>query len=64
VKAKKEGNYISLKGDDMKTFSVSDIAFLALLKRYKATHDQNEMQELSEQIERMIFHRQYENIKA
>jgi len=42
----------------------SDRAFLSLLKRYKATNDPTEEQELSEQIERMIFHKQYENVKA
>jgi hypothetical protein len=39
----------------------SDRAFLALLKRFKATHDPSEMRQLSEQIERMIFHKQFEN---
>jgi hypothetical protein len=39
----------------------SNRAFLSLLKRYKATNDPSEMRELSEQIERMIFHKQYEN---
>lgn len=42
----------------------SDHAFVSLLKRYKATNDPTEMESLSEQIERMIFHKQYENIKA
>jgi len=39
----------------------SDRAFLALLKRYKATNDPSEMQELSAQIERMVFHKQFAN---
>jgi hypothetical protein len=39
----------------------SDRAFLSLLKRYKATHQPHEMQALSEQIERMIFHKQFAN---
>jgi hypothetical protein len=39
----------------------SDRAFLSLLKRYKATDDPSEMQQLSEQIERMIFHKQFTN---
>jgi hypothetical protein len=42
----------------------SDRAFLSLLKRYKATNDPTEMEALSEQIERTIFHKQYENAKA
>jgi len=42
----------------------SDHAFMSLLKRYKATNDPTEMESLSEQIERMIFHKQYENVKA
>jgi hypothetical protein len=42
----------------------SDHAFLSLLKQYKATDDPTTMRELSEQIERMIFHKQYENVKA
>ena len=39
----------------------SNRVFLSLLKRYKATNDRSEMRELSEQIERMIFHKQSEN---
>ena len=39
----------------------SNQAFLTLLRRYKATNDPHEMRRLSEQIERMIFHKQYEN---
>lgn len=39
----------------------SDRAFLSLLKQYKATSDPNEMQRLSERIERMIFHKQFAN---
>jgi len=42
----------------------SDHAFMSLLKRYKATNDPTEMDKISEQIERMIFHKQYENVKA
>jgi len=42
----------------------SDHAFMSLLKQYKATDDPTEMEALSEQIERMIFHKQYENVKA
>jgi hypothetical protein len=42
----------------------SDQAFLSLLKRYKATSDPTKMDELSEEIERMIFHKQHENVKS
>jgi hypothetical protein len=42
----------------------SDHAFVSLLKRYKAINDPTEMEALSEQIKRMIFHKQYENTKA
>ena len=42
----------------------SDHTFLSLLKQYKATNDPTEMRRLSEQIERTIFHKQYENVKA
>jgi hypothetical protein len=42
----------------------SEHAFLSLLKRYKVTNDPTEMEQLSEQIERIIFHKQYENVKA
>ena len=42
----------------------SDHAFLSLLKRYKATNDPTEMEALSEQIERTIFHKQHDNAKA
>jgi len=75
AKAKRQADHIVNKGDDMgmKTFnefrndqasSASDYAFMTLLKRYKATNDPTEMDKLSEQIERMIFHKQYENVKA
>ena len=40
----------------------SNRAFLSLLKRYKATNEPSEMRELSEQVERMIFHKQHENV--
>lgn len=42
----------------------SNRAFLSLLKRYKATNEPSEMQDLSERIERMIFHKQHENAKG
>ena len=43
------------------TMDTSDNAVLALLKRIKATNDQNEIRQLSDQLERVIFHKQYAN---
>jgi hypothetical protein len=39
----------------------SDKAFLNLLKRLKATVDPAEIRELSDQIERVVFHKQFRN---
>lgn len=39
----------------------SDKAVLALLKRIKATNNRTEIRQLSDQLERVIFHRQYAN---
>jgi hypothetical protein len=43
------------------TLDTSDEAVLALLQRIKEAHDQNEIRQLSDQLERVIFHRQYAN---
>jgi hypothetical protein len=43
------------------TMNTSDNAVLALLKRLKETNDQNEIHQLSDQLERVIFHKQYAN---
>ena len=43
------------------TMDTSDNAVLALLKRIKATNNQNEIRQLSDQLERVIFHKQYAN---
>jgi len=43
------------------TVDTSDNAVLALLKRIKATNNQDEIRELSDQLERVIFHKQYAN---
>ena len=43
------------------TIKTSDNAVLALLKRLKALDDPNEVRRLSDQLERLIFHKQYEN---
>jgi len=78
-KAKKGGDYIVNKGDDlgMKKSSefqidealpaigdTSDHAALALLKRIKATNDQTEISRLTDQLQRVIFHKQYKNTGA
>ena len=60
AQAKRQADYIVNEASS----AVSDHAFMSLLKRYKATNDPAEMDKLSEQIERMIFHKQYENVKA
>lgn len=39
----------------------SDNAVLVLLRRLKETNDQTEIRKLSDQLERVIFHRQYAN---
>ena len=42
----------------------SDHAALTLLARIKATNDPTEIRHLSDQLERVIFHRQYRNAKT
>jgi hypothetical protein len=42
----------------------SDAAPVALLDRLRVTHDEGEIRELADQIEKVIFHRQYENEAA
>jgi K+-sensing histidine kinase KdpD len=41
------------------TTDTSDNALLALLKRLKAANDTQEVRQLSDQLERAIFHKQY-----
>ena len=41
------------------TIDTSDNAVLALLKRIKATNNQKKIRQLSDQLERVIFHKQY-----
>jgi hypothetical protein len=43
------------------TIDTSDRAVLTLLKRIKAANDPNKVRQLSDQLERVIFHRQYAN---
>jgi len=76
AKANKDGAYIVNKGENlgMKTFNefqideampalddTSDHAALTLLKRIKAAKDQTEIRHLTDQLQRVIFHKQYEN---
>jgi hypothetical protein len=58
-----------VKSGKMKTTPVvtaskdtSDQAVLALLKRIKETNDPKVIRQLSDQLERVIFHKQYANI--
>jgi hypothetical protein len=39
----------------------SDRALMGLLKRLKQTNDDPEIRKLSDQLERVIFHKQFEN---
>jgi hypothetical protein len=39
----------------------SDRVVVALLKRLKAANDPNEVRKLSDQLERLIFHKQFQN---
>jgi hypothetical protein len=77
-KAKRSADYLVNKGDaaDMKTFNefrideaapvidTSKKALSACLKRIKETKDENELLRLSEQLQRIVFRRQYQNAKA
>ena len=44
------------------TIDTSDKAVLILLKRIREAKDQNEIRRLSDQLERVIFHKQYANV--
>jgi hypothetical protein len=55
---KKNGEAMPAAGD------TSDRAALALLKRIKATNDQTEIRHLTDQLQLVIFHKQYKNIGA
>ncbi len=65
AKAKEGKDYIVVKkakGETMPTTTdTSDHAVVTLLKRLKATTDPNEVRQLSDQLERVIFHKQYKN---
>jgi hypothetical protein len=43
------------------TVDASDNILAALLKRLKSSSDRTEVQQLSEQIERVVFHKQFTN---
>src|SRR5215831_17427990 len=68
AKAKEGKDEIVVKKSKLKvtpttgsTMDTSDNAVLALLKRIKEAKDQNEIRQLSDQLERVIFHKQYAN---
>ena len=68
TKAKEGKGYTGVKRAKMETkpttkstTDTSDKAVLSLLKRIKETNDQNEIRQLSDQLERVIFHKQYAN---
>jgi hypothetical protein len=60
LKTGRSAGYL-LQTDATSAGDTSDPAFLSLLKRYKATDDPGDMKKLSEQIESMIFHKQFAN---
>jgi hypothetical protein len=55
-----EGQRSGREAQKKKT-DVSDRALASLLHRLKATVDPIEIRQLSEQIERIVFHKQYTN---
>jgi len=68
TKAKEGKDYIVVKRTKMETTPItrspmdtSDKAVLTLLKRIRETNDQNEIRQLSDRLERVIFHKQYAN---
>jgi hypothetical protein len=66
-KAKEGSDYIVVKRTKMETpltgnvIDTSDDAMLAILKRLKTTTDPTKVRQLSDQLERVIFHKQFEN---
>jgi hypothetical protein len=56
--AKRANTRIPLAGNVIDT---SDNAMLAILKRLKTTTNPTEVRQLSDQLERVIFHKQFEN---
>jgi hypothetical protein len=45
----------------LQAIDTSDQALVSLLKRIKASDDENEIRELTRQLERIVFHKQFEN---
>jgi hypothetical protein len=69
AKAKERKDHMAVKRARMQTtpattspIDTSDDAVLVLLKRIKETKDQSEIRQLSDQLERVIFHKQYANV--
>jgi hypothetical protein len=49
---------------DTSVIDTSKKALSACLKRIKETKDENELLQLAEQLQRIVFRRQYQNAKA
>ena len=68
AKAKRRADYMVHKGDRideaMPAIDTSKKALHLCLKRIKETSDENELLRLSEQLQRIVFRRQYRNAKA
>lgn len=60
-KAKQEKGAVTKTDTLPPAIDTSDNAVLVLLRRLKETNDQTEIRKLSDQLERVIFHRQYAN---
>ena len=64
--AKKGGDYVVRRATVNKAkpntvADTSDHALLALLKRIKATNNPTELRSLSDEVERVIYHKQFKN---
>jgi hypothetical protein len=57
-----KGTRIEVKSPTTSVADTSDKAVLALLKRIKETNHPGEIRRLSDQLERVIFHKQYANV--
>jgi hypothetical protein len=49
------------KNVPVETIDTSDRALAELLKRIKASRDEDEIRELTRQLEQVVFHKQFEN---
>ena len=66
-RAKRSADYIVNKGAIDEAASVIDTskkALYACLKRIKETNDEDELRRLAEQLQRIVFRKQYQNAKA